>query len=345
MGDTLLVADGDRHGGGEVALALDVGGTKIAGGLVTGDGAVLATDREDTPGARADADDVFQAVERLVRRLLALPDADRVEVVGIGSAAPVHLAEGAVSPVNIPAWRRFPLVDRVRSLLGGRRPVLLCGDGPAYAAAEHWLGAARGFDDAICLVVSTGVGGGLVSGGRLLPGPSGNAGHLGHVVVDVDGDPCACGSVGCVESIASGPSMVRWARDQGWSGPGTATAQDLAGAARSGEPIPVAAFDRAARALAAGIVSAAALTEVRVAVVGGGVAQAGPLLFAPLREHLAGYARLPFLRGLLVRAGEVSRDGGLLGAARVAFAARGDADPRRRSGSGEIRSREPRRGG
>ncbi|WP_016697419.1 ROK family protein [Actinoalloteichus spitiensis] len=323
MGDTRSAAEGG-HGGRKVALALDIGGTKIAGGLVTSDGGVLATDREDTPRGPVDADDVFHAVERLVRRLLALPAADRVEVVGIGSAAPVHLAEGAVSPVNIPAWRRFPLVDRVRSLLGGRCPVLLCGDGPAYAAAEHWLGAARGFDDAICLVVSTGVGGGLVSGGRLLTGPSGNGGHLGHVVVDVDGEVCPCGSIGCVESIASGPSMVRWARDQGWAGRETATARDLAEAARSGDPIPVAAFDRAARALAAGIVSAAALTEVRVAVVGGGVARAGRVLFAPLRGHLADYARLPFLRGLLLRAGEVARDGGLLGAARVAFGSRGE---------------------
>ncbi|MFE1905704.1 ROK family protein [Streptomyces gardneri] len=299
-------------------VALDIGGTKIAGALVDGEGRVLARSRRPTP-AREDGETVMKAVEAVLGELAASPLWEAAGAVGIGSAGPVDASRGTVSPVNVPGWRDFPLVERVRRATGGR-PVTLVGDGVAMTAAEHWLGAARGHDNALCLVVSTGVGGGLVLGGRLHPGPTGNAGHLGHISVDLDGDPCACGGRGCVERLAGGPQIARRALENGWRpGPdGDASAAAVAAAARAGDPVAVASFERAAQALAAGIAATAALVEVDIAVVGGGVAGAGEALFGPLRRSLRSYATLSFVRDLTVVPAATGTDAGLLGAAAAA---------------------------
>ncbi|AVH98734.1 MULTISPECIES: ROK family protein [Streptomyces] len=301
-----------------LVAALDIGGTKIAGALVDGEGRVRVRSRRPTP-AREDGETVMAAVEGVLGDLAASPLWEAAGAVGIGSAGPVDAARGTVSPVNVPGWRDYPLVERVRRATGGR-PVTLVGDGVAMTAAEHWLGAARGHDNALCLVVSTGVGGGLVLDGRLHPGPTGNAGHIGHIAVDLDGEPCACGGRGCVERLASGPHLARRALENGWRpGPdGDVSAAAVAAAARAGDPVATASFERAARALAAGIAATAALVEIDIAVVGGGVAGAGEVLFAPLRRSLRDYATLSFVRNLTVVPAVTGTDAGLLGAAAAA---------------------------
>jgi glucokinase len=298
--------------------AVDIGGTKIAGALVDGQGRLSARCLRPTP-AQEPADRVLRAVTEVLDELCADPRWDRVDCVGIGSAGPVDVPKGAVSPVNIPGWRGFPLVESVRRHLGDGLPVVLTGDGPAMAAAEHWLGAARGFRNALCMVVSTGVGGGLVLDGALYPGPSGNAGHIGHISVDLDGEPCPCGSRGCVEVLASGPAIARRALADGWRPPaGDSSAAAVAASARAGDPVALASFNRAAQALAAGIAATATLVELDVVVVGGGVALSGELLFAPLRSALGDYAALPFARGVRLRAAELGTDAGVVGAAAAA---------------------------
>jgi glucokinase len=300
---------------GQVMAALDIGGTKIAGALVDSEGRLVARALRPTP-AGEDAETVMGAVAEVLAELRADPAWGAAAAVGIGSAGPVDAVRGTVSPVNVPGWRDFPLVRRVRAAAGGL-PVVLTGDGVAMTAAEHWQGAARGYDGALCMVVSTGVGGGLVLGGALLPGPTGNAGHIGHISVDLDGDPCPCGSRGCVERLASGPNIARRAVASGWTPPagGAATAAAVAASARAGDPVALASFDRAAQALAAGIAATATLVEIGVAVVGGGVAGAGPVLFDPLRAHLARYATLSFAADVKVLPAELGTDAGLVGAA------------------------------
>ncbi|MDT0469420.1 ROK family protein [Streptomyces gibsoniae] len=306
----------------DLVAALDIGGTKIAGALVDGHGRILVRAQRATP-AKEDGDTVMGAVADVVAELALSPLWCRASAVGIGSAGPVDASAGTVSPVNVPGWRGYPLVERVRAATGGL-PVRLIGDGVAITAAEHWQGAARGHDNALCMVVSTGVGGGLVLGGRLHPGPTGNAGHIGHISVDLDGDPCPCGSRGCVERIASGPNIARRALEGGWQpGPdGDTSAAAVAAAARQGDPVAVASFERAAQALAAGIAATATLVEIDIAVIGGGVGNAGDVLFTPLRRALSDYATLSFVQGLTVTPAVMGTDAGLVGAAAAALGGR-----------------------
>jgi glucokinase len=189
------------------------------------------------------------------------------------------------------------------------------------ALGEQWRGAARGARFLLGMVVSTGVGGGLVLDGVPYDGRTGNAGHVGHVVVDQDGEPCSCGGRGCVETIAAGPRMAQWARDNGWEATAGADADELAAAANAGNTVALQAFRRGATAVAAMIASVGAVCDLDLVVIGGGVAGSGALLFDPLREVLTTYARLDFLRGLRVLPAELGGEAGLVGAAQLAISA------------------------
>ncbi len=298
-----------------LTLCLDIGGTKIAAGLADPDGALVHTVVRPTPGGGA-AEEVWAAVDATIADALRAADG-AVAAVGIGSAGPIDVHVGTVSPINIKGWQGFPLRDRVAAAVPGV-PVRLGGDGLCMALGEHWRGAGRGADFLLGMVVSTGVGGGLVLGGIPYTGRTGNAGHVGHVVVEDGGPPCVCGGRGCVEAIASGPSMVRWARANGWSAPPVAGARELAAAAAGGDAVAGRAFRRGATALAAMIASVGAVCDLDLVVIGGGVANSGRLLFDPLREKLAEYAGLDFLAGLRAVPAELGGAAGLVGAARLA---------------------------
>ncbi|MEU5690687.1 ROK family protein [Actinosynnema sp. NPDC020468] len=293
----------------DLVLALDIGGTKIAGGLVDRHGEVVRTARAATPVDHAER--TWDAVVAVVDEVL---QGESPAGVGIACAGPVDAGVGTASPINVAVWRGFPLRDRVRALLPGVR-VELAGDGTCMALGEHWTGAGRGSRFLLGLVVSTGVGGGLVLDGRPFGGRTGNAGHVGHVVVEPDGEPCACGGRGCVETVAGGPNLVRWAREQGWLAPEDADAATLAAAALHGDDLPKAAFERAGRAVGLAIVATAAVCDLDLAVVGGGVAQAGDLLFEPLRRTVAEHAGLSYLDGLRVEPARLGGRAGLVGAA------------------------------
>jgi len=293
-------------------LALDIGGTKIAAGLVDANGQLLHENRQPTPHTD-DPEQVWAAAERTIADALVAARGT-VSGVGISSAGPIHLSDGTLRPVNIPAWRGFPIRDRVAGAVPGV-PVRLAGDGLCMALGEHWRGAGKGARFMLGMVVSTGIGGGLVLDGVPYHGRTGNAGHVGHMVVDVDGPLCNCGGRGCVEAIASGPHMAAWAREQGWVGPKNNDAKELADAAAAGNEIAVRTFRRGARAVAAMIASVGAACDLDLVVIGGGVANAGPVLFDPLREALRDYAVLDFLADLRVLPAELGGEAGLVGAA------------------------------
>jgi glucokinase len=316
-------------GADRLVLALDVGGTKLAAGVVTGEGTVLTRRRRATPVTR-DPEVLWRAVVALLEHVTHGTGAPRYAGVGAGCGGPMRWPEGEVSPLNIPAWSGFPLRQRLEERFGV--PVRLHNDAVCVAVAEHWLGAGRGRGNVLGMVVSTGVGGGLVLDGHLVAGGSGNAGHVGHLVVDPAGPPCACGGRGCLEAVASGPRLTAWAREQGWraaasSGSGPTmpppTARDLADDARAGEPVALQAMRRAGSALGVAFASSAAVCDLDVVAVGGGLMGAWDLLARPLHDTLRRYARLDFTRDLRVVPADLGVDVGLVGAA--ALHLRGDA--------------------
>jgi len=304
----------------ELILALDIGGTKMAAGLVDRRGELVHSARRPTPdadpnepgGQGVPPEEIWQVVDDLITE--AVTEArGMVCGVGIAAAGPIDTRDGTVSPINIWPWRRFPICKRVSAAVPNV-PVRLAGDAVCVALGEHWRGAGTGSRFMLGAVVSTGIGGGLLLDGVPYHGRAGNAGHIGHVVVEPDGPPCACGGRGCVESVASGPRIAMWARENGWSAPVTAGADQLADDAKAGDPVALAAFRRSGAAVGRMIASVAAVCDIDLAVVGGGVAQAGPLLFDPLREAVATHARLDFLEGLRVVPAQLS-EAGLVGAA------------------------------
>jgi glucokinase len=290
-------------------LALDVGGTKLAAGLVAPDGRVLVHERVATP-VTPDAETLWDAVVTVVDAVLAAEGDVAFDAVGIGCGGPMVWPEGLVSPVNIPGWRDFPLLDRVRERYAAGRPTVIHNDAVALAVAEHRWGAGRGSDNVLGMVVSTGVGGGLVLGGRRVDGTSG---HVGHVVVDPHGPPCGCGGRGCLEAIARGPAIAAYAVELGWRGEQTGIA--VAEGARAGDAACLAAFARAGRAVGTGVASAVALLDLQVVSIGGGVSQAGELFFAPLREAFAEHAGFDYVRRCAIVPAGLGPLAGLSGAA------------------------------
>ncbi|ATI34739.1 glucokinase [Rhodococcus erythropolis] len=291
-------------------LALDIGGTKMAAGVVSEDGRVPVFDSVPTPQT-----DPWRACAALLERVA---DGRDVDGVGIACAGPVDTVAGVVAPINITEWAQgFELVAGVRSVFPDAGTALAM-DGAAAALAEFHHGAGRGTPNLLSLVVSTGIGGGIVLGGEIARGRTGNAGHIGHLVAPGSSEPCSCGGVGCLETVASGPSAVRWARSQGWSGN---TGRELAEGARSGDAIAVDALHRAGTALGGAIASAAALLDVDLAVIGGGFAQSGAPLWEPMLDAAARHARLSFIAGLRIVPAELGGAGTLTGAGLLALTA------------------------
>ncbi len=302
-----LVADGP-------VLALDIGGTKLAAGIVDPGGRLTVQQRVATP-ATLDGEGLFATVVSLIERV---GRGHELSGIGVGCGGPMRWPAGIVSPLNIPAWRDFPLLDRLRAAMPGV-PVRVHNDAVAFVIGEHWRGAGRARDNVLGIVVSTGVGGGIVSGGRLLDGASGNAGHIGHVVVDPDGPQCVCGGYGCLEAIARGPAVVAWAHEQGWRGAGS-SARELADDASRGHPVALAAMERAGRAIGVAIASATHLLDLEVVAIGGGLSQVGPLLFNHIEDSFRRHARMEFAREVRVVPAALGQDAGLVGAAALLLA-------------------------
>jgi glucokinase len=294
-------------------LALDIGGTKMAAALVDPGGRVMQSNRVDTPkGARADAEALWRTLTGLVRSVV--DDTVSIGGVGVGCGGPMTWPAAEVSPLNIPGWRDFPLRARLVDMFPGA-PVRVHNDAVCVAVGEHWRGAGRGVANLLGMVVSTGVGGGLVLGNRLIDGASGNAGHIGHVVVDPAGPDCSCGGQGCLEAFASGPRLAQWARDLGWQSATDDSARELAADAARGHEVAARAMERAGTALGVAIASAAHLLDLDVVAIGGGLSQAGPLLFDPLETAFRRHARMGYAREVRVVPAELGQQAGLVGAA------------------------------
>ena len=304
-------------GASQVALAVDVGGTKLAVGRVDGGGRVLDRDAAPTPATTAGGgrdggaeggtdgggdggrDGGAEAMwDRLAALVMAVRRGDEL-VCGVGCGGPMAPGGEAVSPLNIPAWRDFPLRSRLAELTG--LPTHVDNDAKALALGEGWVGAARGVDDYIAIVVSTGVGGGIVLDGRLLDGAGGNAGHIGHVIVEPNGRVCGCGARGCLEAEASGLAIR------------AATGADPAAAGEDERR-------RVGTLVGRAVASVANLLDLRLAVVAGSVALGyGETFFAAAQAELAARARISFAQGARIVPAGLGDAGPLVGAAAVGW--------------------------
>src|SRR5262245_1120858 len=276
------------------ALAVDFGGTKLAAGRVDRHGVLAARRSVPTP-AGGTAGELWDVLAGLVS---SVRSGDEV-VVGVGCGGPMEPGGATVSPLNVPAWRGFPLRDRLGVLTA--LPVHIDNDAKALALGEGWVGAARGVRNYIAMVVSTGVGGGIVLDGRLLDGATGNAGHIGHVIVEPGGRTCACGAQGCLEAEPSGPSIR------------VATGLDPQNV---GEDVRRRVGTLVGRAVA----TVANLLDLRLAVVAGSVALGyGATFFGAAQAELDARARIEFSRGARIRPAGLGDSGPLVGAAAVGW--------------------------
>jgi glucokinase len=310
-----------------LTIGVDVGGTKVLGGVVDADGTLLAKARRETPAA-----DVPKTDEFIVDVVQELAATHSVVAVGIGAAGWIDASRSHVLFSPNLAWRNEPLRERIAERVG--LPVVVENDANAAAWAEFRFGAARDVVDSMALfTVGTGVGGGLVIGGELVRGSHGVAAEVGHIRAVPGGRRCGCGRQGCLEQYASGSALVRYARERAEMDPASAIRLlDLAGrsaervtgplvtrAAREGDPASRAAFAEVGRWLGSGLADMVQILDPDVLVIGGGVIEAGDLLMAPTRaayiDELAARAGLAVAPVVEARLGNMA---GVVGAADLA---------------------------
>ncbi|MHB8379597.1 MAG: ROK family protein [Acidimicrobiales bacterium] len=274
-------------------LALDIGATKVEAAIVSADGSLVRRERLNVADH---ASHLFDAIGALTRRVLGDDD---VSVVGVGCAGPMSRGGETVSPLNIPSWRDFPLRQLLRDAFDVE--VFVDGDARALALAEGVYGAARDVSSYLSMVVSTGVGGGIVLNGQLLGGESGNAGHVGHLTVVTNGALCSCGAYGCLEAEASG-----WAIESRTGRP--ARDADQATRLRTGELV----------GRAVGMLSS--VLDFRHSYVAGSVALGyGDDFFAAATKAARDTAKLSYSHDVEILPSKLGGDGPLLGAALVGW--------------------------
>jgi glucokinase len=280
----------------DTVLAFDIGGTKLAAGIVDAGGRILSRAMVRTPRT-GDPEAVFAALVGLGDELG--PERSAVSACGIGTGGPMTRGGEALTPVHIPAWRGFPLRGRMEEATG--LAVFVDNDAKAVALAEGWVGAAAGIDAFIGMVVSTGIGGGIVLDGRLLDGRAGNAGHIGHVIVEPGGRLCFCGGRGCLEGEASGRAIEAiTGRPPAEAGPEV--------------------IGRTGTLVGRAVASVASLLDLDLAVVAGSVALGfGAPFFTAAQAEIDARARLDFARGTRIRPAGLGGDAPLVGAAAVGW--------------------------
>lgn len=307
----------------EHVLAFDIGGTKLAAAVVNSDGDVVVEARTPTI---ADGEALYARLESLGRSVLE-SSGKLVSAVAAGCGGPMQFPAGVVSPLHIPQWRDFPLRDRLARSFDA--PAVVDNDAKAMAFGEWWRGAGRGSRNMLGMVVSTGIGGGLIIDGRLLDGEHGHAGHIGHVNVGPDGPVCRCGARGCLTGVASGAAIAQRISEAQGSGEPTAlragaSAEDAARAARAGDALAARLFAEAAAGLGRGIASAVSLLDLDRVVIGGSIAiEAWDLIGGGLETELRARARSAFTRDVRVMRAALGQRAGLVGAAAFALSPRG----------------------
>ncbi|MFB5663888.1 ROK family protein [Alteribacillus sp. HJP-4] len=297
------------------AVGIDIGGTKIAIGLVNKrgelkDNRTIPMERDTAPA------EMVSKIADVVRGLVEGSTGwHEVIGIGVGAPGPLNLKENTVhEPPNLPGWRRVPIVSLLEEEFS--LPVYLQNDATAAALAEKWLGAAQNSNDFIYLTISTGIGAGMMSGGKLISGTGGNAGEVGHIVVDPSYGKCTCGQYGCLEWIASGTGIARHAsarfgRDM--------TSSEVMELYRDRDPAAVEFIEEIFSKIGTGCVSLINMYDPEIIVVGGGVSNAGEPLFHALQSYVSTYALNSVSRNIQIVPTSLGSNNGLLGAAALVY--------------------------
>ncbi len=307
-------------------LGIDIGGTKLAAGVVDVEGRILT--RAEVPTQAVEGPErVLGRIVQLAEKVLARSETSHVPVrrIGIGCAGPVDRKAGLIlDPPNLPGWTQVPLVEHFEQALG--LPVVLENDANAAALGEFRYGAGKGAQSLVYLTVSTGIGGGIILDGKIWHGLKDTAGEIGHMTLLPDGPLCGCGNRGCLEALASGPSIVRRARELLAAGRdsrlrdlGEFTSTDIARLAQEGDLVAGEVWQGAVKFLALGVTAAITILAPERVVIGGGVTRAGDLLFEPLRREVKSRVRLVPMNSVPLLPAALGADVGILGAAAVAL--------------------------
>jgi len=315
------------------AVGIDIGGTNVKAGLVSGALAVAARADRPTEEAKGAAQLLGKIADLTKELASAAPSGSVVAGVGIGSPGFVDASLGVVSdcPGKIPGWTGTAVTEEVSSAAG--LPAFLENDAKVIALGEGWAGAAKGASDYVSVTLGTGVGGGIVQGGEILQGASGTAAALGHTCVDPDGPTCICGARGCLEVYVSTRAIGACAVDYIMRGVETTVLDHVEGgdlgdvdaravfeAAAAGDAVACEVVGRTAKYLAAGLVTIAHVLDPEVIVIGGGVTKAGDLLLVPVREMATRLIwRKPGAPPVRIEFSQLGDDAGVFGGAALAF--------------------------
>jgi glucokinase len=307
----------------DLILAIDLGGTQIRAALADPQGMLLARAATQTR-AEEGPEAVIGRIIECAEQVLEGVERTRVIGVGVGAPGPINPWTGVLyNPPNLPGWEAVPLADRLAATLG--LPVYAGNDANLAALGERRFGAGQGMDDLVYMTVSTGIGGGIISGGQLVVGARGFAGEIGHQTLEPDGPLCGCGQRGHLEALAAGPAIARAARRALQEGatslmaelvddPEHITAETVTEAAVRGDAVARQILERAGFYIGLGLVNVIHMVEPQRIIIGGGVSQAGELLFAPIRRTVAERLMSPVYRGVEIVSAALGDDVGLLGA-------------------------------
>jgi glucokinase len=307
----------------DTILTVDLGGTLIRTARMNPAGKISACVREPIHAERGRDVTLPHVIDAIHR--VAPTDGSRLKAIGISAPGPVDPWQGRViNLTNIPGWQNLPLVDILSSEFDC--PVWLGNDGNVAALAEQRFGAAQGVKDIIYMTISTGIGGGIIIDDRLLLGARGLAAEVGHITIEVNGPRCPCGNIGCLEVLANGAAIARYAREAIQRGQKTAiadlaqgvlsrvTARLVNDAAQQGDPVAIELYRRAGFYVGVGIVNLMHVFNPAMFVIGGGVTHAGDLLFDPIKATVKERAMHDYQADVPIVSAALGDDVGLLGA-------------------------------
>lgn len=309
-------------------IAIDLGGSRFRVGLADSSGRLLRRKSYPTR-AEEGREAVISRLAQAAREAMHSYPREEILAVGLGAPGPLDPRSGVIfTPPNLPSWRDVPLKALLEEELD--LPVYLGNDANLAALGEHRFGAGRGLDHLVYLTVSTGIGAGIIMDGSLLLGQDGLAGEAGHMTI-AEGPLCKCGNVGCLEALASGLAIAQAARERIEAGEessiprfsqGEITAEAVEAAARAGDPLAQEVMQKAANYLGIGVVNLVHIFNPQAVIIGGGVSQAGELVFGPVRHAVAQRA-MPNFRKVRILPAALADDVGLYGAAALVLSETG----------------------